>query len=346
MLEIFDFKPSKKLCSFWSSLPQSSFSLGNIKIPALFSEHRSVVIEYTLFLVLILFETFTIFYLENQGVNFVIMAILAFVEVVIAILPLFWQNKQNFNKTYIGAQIFVNETKLRRSNPNDKNLCDSIIRAIKNWESKKTTINIISAIFSIVIIGFGFWKFWTYYEMLGNQMFIQLSGRFILISIFLGIFVHIFATKTVFLHILMKLTLKKELNQYYAGNPIYRNIDGGYTMIDIPLNHFNLKPNFEKVSVPVIMNAQTCRAQIMEKYTKILSDTTDIIVRQIPGPGNATPTSYTENDKFSEGATFMYTKLLRDTDIQDIMNKQQSNNLTFEKEIIAAIGKEQQLQFI
>lgn len=344
MLDQLDFKPSNKLCSYWSSLPQSSISLGKIKIPALFSEHRSVVIEKTLFLVLILFETFTIFYLENQGVAFVIMAILAFVEIIIAILPLFWQNKQNFNKNYVDAQIFVNKTKLRWSNPHDKSLCDNLMTAINKWKRKKTTINIITAIFSLIIVGFGFWKFWTYYQLLGNLIFTQLSGRFILISIFLGIFVHLFATKTVFLNILMKYTLKKELNEKYAGNPQYRYIDGGYTMIEIPLNTFQQKPKFTKFSVQEINNSQTCRAQILEKYSQKEND--NMVVRQIKSQGGAAPVNFTENNIFSEGATFLYTYLLRDKDIQDVYNVQNTANLTFEQEIIAAYGKEQQLQFI
>jgi hypothetical protein len=342
MLDQLNFKPTKKLCSYWSSLPQSSFSLGKIKIPALFSEHKSVVIEYTLFIVLILFETFTIFYLEDQGVTFVIMAILAIVEIIIAVLPLLWQNKQNSNKTYVEAQIFVSAIKLKWSNPNDEYYNNKFSKDKKDWENKLFKINLITAIFTLVITGFGFWKFWTYYELLGNLIFTQLIGRFILISIVLGIFVHLFATKTVFLNLLMKNRLKKELNQFYAGLSTSCDTDDGYTMIDIPLNIFSQKPSFVKFSVKTITNSQDCRAQILERLNSA-GDNNLITVRNIKSNGGGDPVSYTESNIFSDGATLLYTKLLRDKDIQDLMNVQGSSNHYFEQEIIAAYAKEQQL---
>lgn len=342
MLDIINFKPTKKLCSYWSSLPQSSYSLGKTKIPALFSEHRSVAIENTLFLILILFETFTILYLEDQGVTFVIMAILAFVEIIIAILPLLWQNKQNYNKAYVETQIFVSAIKLKWSNPNDEVYNNRFNKDKKDWDNKLFKIKLISAIFSLIIIGFGFWKFWTYYELLGNMIFTQLIGRFILISIVLGIFVHLFATKTVFLNLLMKSRLKKELNQFYAGINTSCDTDDGYTMIEIPLNIFRQRPSFVKFSVKAITNSQNCRAQILERFNSA-EDNNLITVRNIKSNGGGDPVSYTERDNFSDGATLLYTKLLRDKDIQDLMNVQESSNHYFEQEIIAAFAKEQQL---
>jgi hypothetical protein len=110
MLDQHNFKPSSKLCSYWSSLPQGSSFIGKTKVPALFSEHKSFSIEYILFVFLILFELFIIYFLAHQGIPFVVMAILAVVEIIIAILPLFWQGKQKMNKAYVDGQIFVYAT--------------------------------------------------------------------------------------------------------------------------------------------------------------------------------------------------------------------------------------------
>jgi hypothetical protein len=346
MLQQLNFKPSRKLCSYWSSLPQGSIYLGKTEVPALFSEHRSFFIEYLLLSMLLAFEGVTIYMLDEAGINPLIMIILAIVEVIIAILPLVWQGNQNLNKAYVKAQIFVNSTLLKWSNPEQSDHCESLKTAIKNWKRKKNNIGIISFLFSLVILGFGYWKFYIYYNAYGSGLFFkEIGGRFVLISIFLGVIVHTIVTKTVFLHLLMKARLSKELKANFAGDPVYIDVDGGYTHESLPLQSLGRQPLFRQHYVQTVTNSQSCRAQLLCKWMSNQGDNVKVKI-SINSKSNAAPVMYTNDQEFSEGATFLHTKLLRDADIQSVMDVQRADNENFEREIIAAIGKQEQLKKI
>ena len=341
MLDQFDFKPSRKLCSFWSSLPQGGFSLGKTKVPPLFSEHRSFFIEYFLFTTLILLEVYTIYFLAHEGVPYIVMAILAGLEILIAILPLLWQNKQNFNKSYVEAQIFVYKIFKKYSDPENQGQYDVLDAAVKKWSSKKRNIVIVNFIFGLIIVGFGYWKFYTYYGIYGQQIFEQLSGRLIFMSIALGVIVHLFVTKTVFLHLLMLSRLGKELNEKSAGNPTYRDLDKGYTMVPITMN-FISEPLFIKYHVDNqqdVSSIQNSRAQLLKKA----DGNNQTVIKSIPGSGGSESGLFSMEENFGSGATFLFTKLLRDEDVKRVIDVQHD---VFEGEIIAAVGKKQQLDRI
>jgi hypothetical protein len=270
------------------------------------------------------------------------MAILAVVEIIIAILPLFWQGKQKMNKAYVDGQIFVYATLLKWSNPSDSEQNETLRKSVKQWNATRTAITLMETVFGFVIAGFGFWKFWTYYNFYGNQIFLELAGRLILISILLGVVVHLFVTKTVFLHMLMKNRLNKELAEKAAGNANHIDTDSGYTMVDIPVSNFANKPKFEKYSVESVLTPQMCRAQLLKKAGDAAFSNDRSNTKTVTGGNGASSVVFSEETSFDSGATFLYTNLLRDKDIQSVITAQRADS-TFEQEVIAAIGKKEQL---
>src|SRR5210317_162809 len=70
----------------------------------------------------------------------------------------------------------------------------------------------------LVIIALAFWKFYVYYNLLRNGIFILAVGRLTLSSIILGLLVHIFVTKIVFVDLLRLSRRRYEKNQFDNGN--------------------------------------------------------------------------------------------------------------------------------
>jgi hypothetical protein len=127
-----------------------------------------------------------------------------------------------------------------------------------------------------------------------------------------------------------------------AGNANYIDTDNGYTMVDIPVSIFATTPKFERYSVDNVTTPQMCRAQLLKKVDANVFSNDANNLKWVESSNGANSQTFSNETGFDTGATFLYTKLLRDTDIQSIITAQKAAH-TFEQEIIAAIAKKEQL---
>jgi hypothetical protein len=262
-----------------------------------------------------------------------LMLILAIVDFVIAIIPhLFEQKKLDFCASYINAHLYLNKIKLKytkATSPENKIL----VEIIKDFESKKTTINIISLVIASIIIGFGFWKFNIYYGIYKSTIWTNPAGRLVIVTCILGVITHLFSTKIVLLDILVNRKKRKELQAKREGNGGYI-YDNSFHMANIETINLNSTPNFANAEFNKQMLKKRLKAEDFNAFSQVEKDKC-LIVKSANQDNYFSPTA-----NFSEEAYIIYTQLLSDNNLNDIILRQSN---TFEREIVASYGKERQL---
>jgi hypothetical protein len=333
MLNEPDFKPSNKLLNLWICLPQNTISIGNNKIPPLFGKPKNFIFNYIFVIALILIEIYTVYYLRERGVNYMLMLILAIVDFFIAIIPhLFEQKKLDFCASYINVHLYLNKIKLKytkATSPENKIL----VEIIKDFKNKKTTINIISFIITSIIIGFSFWKFNIYYGIYKSTIWTNPAGRLVIVTCILGVITHLFSTKIVLLDILVNRKKKKEIQAKREGDGqfIY---DNSFHMANIETQNLNSTPNFTNAEFNNQMLKKRLKAEDFNSFSQLEKD--KCLILKSANQDNY----FSATANFSEDAYIIYTQLLSDNNLNDIILRQSN---TFEREIVASYGKERQL---
>ena len=174
----------------------------------------------------------------------------------------------------------------------------------------------------------------SFYGILGNDIFIEAIGRYILIGIVISILVHTFCTKVVFYHFCYKMALNKQMKEFE---------DSGYLDNRISKDETNKSSslNFNVPYTPVVNNNQrVCQElpkTIKEKLTEgnfssilLQYDNRDIEYRV---------------DKIDEPdlAKLVYTGLLLDSELTSL-SIQQSEQAS--QTAVIVTGKEIQLSQI
>lgn len=332
MLNVPDFRPSSRLLNLWICLPQNSISIRNNKVAPLFGKPKNFIFNYIFVIALILLEVFTIYTLSERGVSFTIMLILTIADFIIALIPLLLEQKKiDLCLSYINAHLFINKTKLKHTKPSTPESA-SLLHSVKDYKSKKNVIRFISFCVTMVIIGFGLWKFIIYFGIYRSKIWVNPAGRLVLVAIALGIFTHLTSTKVVCLDILVRIKKRMELKAKDEGNGeyIYNN---DYQITPIKISTFKKVPVFSKYS-----NHQKLLKKLEQTEYKKMSVEEKKNCIEITSGGQIY--HFRQDDTFSENAHLCYTQLLKDEELNSIITL---HGDPYEKEIIACFGKEIQL---
>ena len=196
------FRPKGDLLKLWAMLPQVTSYIGQHKIPSLFGNPKSVRIPIIMVILLVAIEGVLVFQLNEEGVGFLAILAISIFDFVIAILPPEILMRKNLVPADIEANIFVNEQRLQLPAPigADKDYKGTLDRKVQHFERKRKIVNMINISFVFILIGLNIWKFFIYFGVLGDGIFVEPIGRFILTVILLSIIVHIFYTKIVYIY--------------------------------------------------------------------------------------------------------------------------------------------------
>ena len=221
------FRPTGNVLKFWTLLPQVSSNSKNH--PPLFGKIKGIAIYYGLVAVLLLIEGYLAFNLNEEGLDFKMFVILSIADFAIVILPALIHLNPNYNGAIIDANIFINEKKRSIDNKKPETIGTKeaylmdLKKELNKWKANKRTNMLINLAVALSIIGLAVWKFVSYYSVLGDDIFTEAIGRFILTGLIIGILVHIICTKIVFYHIFYKISFNSQLKEFdESGSQEYK----------------------------------------------------------------------------------------------------------------------------
>lgn len=338
MLNEPNFKPSKKLLNLWICLPQNTISINKEEVPPLFGQPKNFTFNYIFFFTLIGLEIFTILFLAEYGVDYTLMLVLMVSEFIIAIIPLMIEQLSlNLCLPFVKAKLFADETKLSLSKPDDQGtgVNQPIEASIKHFKQKKYLIKFISFIIFMVILGFGFWKFITYYGIYKSKIWVFPAGRLILITIALGIITHLTSTKITILSLLVwgEKYIQISLKRANRGDFTYND---NYIITPIDIKNLSQKPNFTRVE----HEYKLLKGIDRQDYINLSEEEKENIL--IIKDGN-TDRYFGSDQSFSDNAFICDKKLFMDSELNSMIS---SHTSTFEKRLIASTGKTIQLSHL
>jgi hypothetical protein len=313
-----DFNPKGKLLSYWVSLPQSNNSVNEKPIPSLFGNLKSVLIPTLMVCLLVILEIVLAYQMNDEGLDILAIIALSIADFIIAIIPVFILAKTK-PLAQIEAQIFILQTKQSIKNTNER---DNITQELK----KEKKIKNINYLFTAAIIALGIWKFVNYYNVLGSDIFILPLGRFILITVIIGIITHIYFTKVFFIYwILYKPALNNAKTKCRNREDFYIVDFNKEKLMDYPVEY-----------IPASSGRQFLGEKVEEgswSATDSIKKITDSYLEK---------TVYFRVNKFKDQTQIylIYSGLLIDPEINQLFIAQ-NNDLA--KEAVVALCKEIQL---
>jgi hypothetical protein len=345
-LKIFDnrsgYRPSSSLKEWWLLMPQNDTTVQGIesfdgeKVPPVFGEPKNVAIHFVLVGILILSEMMLILQLEDNGVDFNILMILSAIDFVIAILPvLIIKFLFKITPAEINARIFIEKVK-RFFNEKDGLISDNERNnrravyqyQIEDYEGRLRKFRWLNIFSLVVILAFSFWKFISFYEVLGHYIFLIPIGRFIMSILVLSIITHLISTKIVFVSVFFYNTLRKELKARKKDLGLY----------SIPPSEKN-KPK-EITGFPgnykasIALNQRI--AQQVAYKTEEGKDHSDVLLLKWGDDSRYYRTQHFTEDK---GICIIYSGLLTDPELEGLSTTQDAG----EKLAVLATGKDIQL---
>lgn len=324
------FRPKGDLLKLWAMLPQVTSYIGHSKIPSLFGNPKSVATPRLMVAILVIIEGILFFQLNEEGVGFLVILALSVVDFIIAILAPEILMHKNLVPQEIDAHIFINEQKLQLPIPTHETPAekykDDLNEKVKYWEQKKKMVNVINYIFILIIIAVNIWKFISYYGVLGDGIFVEPVGRFILTVILLSIVVHIFYTKIVYIYWRYSSLLAKQLLDFR------RNIDNFIQPDEVNKS--------KEIEIPLkykyAFSANQRIAQRILRHEEF--DFNNEMIMELPHGGD--PIKYRVSEfKGNQNIYIVYSGILTDPEIQGLYSIQDSSS----KEAILVACKEIQL---
>lgn len=312
------FRPHGTALKFWVLLPQVTTTIGSEKIPAIYGNLKSLFLPIFMVILLIALEAALVFQLNDEGVGVMALVGLSVFDFVIAIIPVFFFYQTNLYSALVDADLFIIDTKYDVPHTPDGNFeninayRDDLEEHRKRDNRKKMWIHVIDVFFALVIIGFGYWKFVTYWAVFGNDIFVEAIGRFIVVVILLSVITHIFFTRTVVTYFLFKLALGSQLRAFRRQ---HRNqIQPAETNARVPLNYH---ANYSPQKADNLRIAQLYRAPATKEGGETPKEPEDLeIIKQ-----NGSTRKYRVNEFEGNSDIYLiYTGLLNDPDLQKILN--------------------------
>lgn len=328
-----DFKPSGTPLKFWTLLPQVSSRADN---PPLFGKIKSISIYYIMVIILIGLEIMLALNLNEEGIDFKVFVALSIADFALVILPALAYLNPAFNPALIKANIFIQKTKLllvditkipTQFGDNKEAYRQSIINESNRFKSQKTKTFIYEVIISILIVGLSLFKFYSFYSVLGSDIFVEPVGRFICITILISILVHLLCTKYVFYHLFYYFSMNSQKNAFQHQG-LYKVRANDRNRI-LPLNY--LTP-YDPV---VVENQRICQEVSEEAESK------DTRTKTIQIESSGVERTY-RIDKIqgNEKVCLIYTGLLLDSEITEMSMNQADDSA---KLAVFASGKEIQI---
>ncbi len=327
------FRPKGNALKFWTLLPQVSSNSNN---PPLFGKIKGIVIYYIMIGALLFMEGVLAYTLNEEGLNFMTFLALSIADFVLVILPALFHLNPNYNSAIINANIFIYTQKLRIDNkrPETTQTKESYIMDLKKdlnkWKSNRTVNTIINIFVFVAIVGLSVWKFISFYNVLGNDIFVESIGRFILIGLIISVLVHAFCTKIVFYHLFYKSSFNKQLKDFEnSGGEDYKILkhetNKQYNLT------FNLSYN------PVASNNQRVCEEILDNEINNPESKSNIIALN-----NGDRDVHYRIDKIvnRDNARLVYTGLLTDSELTSLSQGQSNSDSRI---AIIVSGKEIQL---
>lgn len=333
------FRPTGNVLKFWTLLPQIS---SNSNHPPLFGKIKGITIYYIMVGVLLLIEGYLAFNLNEEGLDFKMFVILSIADFAIVILPALIHLDPNYNSTIINANIFIYEKKLKIDNkkPETINTKESYIAELvkerNKWKSNKTKNTLISSLVTLSIIGLAAWKFVSFYTVLGDDIFTEAIGRFILTGLIIGILVHVICTKVVFYHIFYKTTFNKQLREFEDSGGQENRIYQHEVNKQYPLT-------FNVTYTPVVSNAQRICEEIDSSELKKIELGEEKATLLKLNNGDIETEYRIDKIKNRDNAKLVYTGLLTDAELSSLSIGQSDADA---KTAIIVSGKEIQLNQI
>lgn len=350
-LNLFDntsgYMPSEKVRFWWRLLPQHAGTYHGThegeagkKIPPVYADPKNVSIHFILVFILIGAELYLMLQLRENGIDFMVLLILSIIDFIIAVLPILLSWLYN-TKAEINARIFIAEAQveLNRQLNSATETEDAktarrtnLKRNLLMWQRKLIPHRLITVFVIGVLLTFSVWKFISFYEVLGSDIFVEPIGRFIVGVILLSIAVHLISTKIVFAATLMYPLLWRE-----SGKQIkYGDHTVDWTMKNVP----------REVSYPGKFKAAVADNQrIMQAIDRNqLPEDTDFqnTSEYMLLPYEHMQNWYRNNFKDDKGITIIYTGILADPELLTLAGVQ---NASDQLEVLVT-GKEIQLQQI
>ncbi len=332
------YRPSGDLLKYWAMIPQVTTNINNETIPSLFGNIKSSIVAYIMVALLIVVEAILIFQLNEEGVGVLAIFAISLFDFIIAIIPPIILLQLDLIPSQIKTNIFINREK--RKNPksriperfedNREHFNQSLDREMKRWKGEKWKVFGINVFFILLIIGLNVWKFFIYYEVLGNGIFVEPIGRFILTVILLSIIIHILFTKICFLNWRFKSILKSQLKAFDSGE---------YRISAHEKNAFK-EIEFDHTFLPAHSDEQRIAQKILptdENY----SQKENILEFEHDGILN----KYRVNEFVGkENVHFIYSGLVLDADIQGLYANQKDTSIR--KAVIVSCKETQLSQLI
>ena len=195
---------------------------------------------------------------------------------------------------------------------------------INEFEKKKSVIRLISYFVGFVIVIFCLIKFYTYYKIYRTTIFVNPAGRLVVATCILGLITHLTSTKVVLLDMLVRRRKRKEIQakRDNVGDFVYGDT---YNDSPIEINTLTKPPVFRRSE----FNKQLLMESMNEAEYKKMSESEKGQVKVI---STGDKIFLSTKQTFSKDAVICYTQLLKDKDLNDII---EAHTNTFEKEIIA-----------
>lgn len=327
------FRPSGDLLKHWAMLPQVTTTIEKYKVPSLFGNIKSVRMPIIMVILLVLVEFILIFQLYEEGVGFLAILAISIFDFVIAILPAIILMKLDLIPAQIEANIFINNEKRtndysiipEKYNGNREHYKRELRDELKKWKRDHSKTKVTNYLSFGAIILLNVWKFIIYYEVLGEDIFYEAIGRFILTVILLSIIVHILFTKVVYLYWRFNSILKEQLQGFDYGD------------FKIQSNEINASKEleFEHTFRPAYSNNQRIAQKVNDPSEA--NNSSEVLELEYDGIK-----SKYRVDKFNgkKDIYLIYTGLLTDAEIQGLYTNQKDSPI---RRAIVASCKETQL---
>lgn len=339
-----DFRPKGSILKLWAMLPQVTTDVDGDRVPPIFGNVKSMALANIIIVILIIMEVVLIFQLDDQGVPYITLLGLSIFDFIIAVLPMVIMFNMNMIPSIYDANIF--NLKAKRDIPGEIPLKfdgkkeaykQELNDKIDDFTKKKKMVSLLSLLFTLLIIGFGAWKFFTYWDVFGNDIFVEPIGRFVVIVILVSYIAHIGFTKTVINSRWFKMLLAAQIAERKKTNNKFR-IDRGETNKTHPLK-FNVE--YFPVQSGNQFIAQQCECPPYEENKK------DFIKRLETPSGDLEcyrTNKFEKKPAFEERRLYLiYTGLLIDSEINELFIAQP--NATSQKAMIAECKEIQLSQF-
>jgi len=344
-LSIFDnrsgYRPSPKLISWWLLLPQITTTHQGAnkmkpgRIPPIFSDPSSVIIHYVLVGLLIYAEITLMLNLEKNGLEIPIMLILSILDFVVALLPILIikSRKEKIYPSQIAANIFVQEVKIAYAEKENIDKSEAY-KQLDEWKKKENTLSIINLTCILLLLVFCFGKFWSVYQILGDDIFSEVIGRFTFGVVLLSFIVHLISTKVVFAHVPFFFILKQEKKQFERGE--------NYKISPQETNKNKIIVYNGEFREAMALNQKVLQESTREEYFKEKDNHSDsvIMLSQDKTDYYYRKQNFTQN----QNICIVTTGLLTDSEIQSLASSQ--SDLGLNKLLLIATCKEYQLSQI